>query len=151
MGELKQRLEDEVKKAMLAKDAARLECLRGLKSVILYAEVAVGKRDNGLEDAEVESLLAKEAKKRQESADLYVQGGSQERADKELAEKAMIEEFLPKQLSEAEISAVVDEIISQVKPNGAQHMGQVIGQVKSRLGNTADGALIARLVKEKLQ
>ncbi|HPR09719.1 GatB/YqeY domain-containing protein [Candidatus Saccharibacteria bacterium] len=151
MGELKQRLQDEVKKAMLAKDAARLECLRGLKSVILYAEVAAGKRDNGLEDAEVESLLAKEAKKRQESADLYVQGGSQERADKELAEKAMIEEFLPKQLSEAEISAVVDEIISQVKPNGAQQMGQVIGQVKSRLGNTADGALIARLVKEKLQ
>ena len=151
MGELKQRLQDEVKKAMLAKDAGRLECLRGLKSAILYAEVAAGKRDEGLDDAEIETLLAKEAKKRQESADLYIQGGSQERADKELSEKAVIEEFLPQQLSESEVSVMIDDIISQVKPEGVGQMGQVISQVKSRLGNTADGALIARLVKERLQ
>lgn len=148
---LKQRLQDDVKTAMLAGNAARLECLRGLKSAILYAEVAAGKREEGLDDAEIEGILAREAKKRQESADLYVQGGAQERANKELAEKAIIEEYLPKQLSEGEVEGVVDEVISEVKPAGLQQIGQVIGQVKSRLGNTADGALIAKLVKEKLQ
>jgi len=147
---LKQRLQDDVKAAMLAGDALRLETLRGLKSVILYAEVATGKREVGLDDAEIENLLAKEAKKRQESADLYAQGGAADRANKELSEKAIIEEYLPQQLGENEIAAVIDEIINQVKPAGMQQMGQVIGQVKSRLGNTADGALIAKLVKEKL-
>lgn len=150
MADLKQRLQDDVKAAMLAGDTLRLETLRGLKSVILYAEVAAGKREEGLGDAEIESLLAKEAKKRQESADLYKQGGANDRADKELSEKAIIEEYLPKQLSEDEVAAVVDEVINEVKPEGMQQMGQVIGQVKSRLGNSADGALIAKLVKEKL-
>lgn len=148
---IKQRLQDDVKTAMLAGDTMRLECLRGLKSTILYAEVAAGKRDEGLSDAEIESLLAKEAKKRQESADLYTKGGAADKADKELSEKAIIEEYLPPQLSEAEVAAVVDEVIAQVKPEGIGQMGQVIGQVKSRLGTAADGSIVARLVKEKLQ
>ncbi len=148
---IKQRLQDDVKTAMLAGDTMRLECLRGLKSAILYAEVAAGKRDEGLSDAEIESLLAKEAKKRQESADLYAKGGAADKADKELSEKAIIEEYLPPQLSEAEVAAVVDEVIAQVKPEGIGQMGQVIGQVKSRLGTAADGSIVARLVKEKLQ
>lgn len=147
---IKQRLQDDVKTAMLAGDSARLECLRGLKSAILYAEVAAGKREEGLTDDEIVALLVKEAKKRQESADLYVQGGSQERADKELAEKAIIEAYLPEQMSEEELVQVIDEVISQVKPEGVQQMGQVIGQVKSRVGNNADASVIARLVKEKL-
>lgn len=151
MGSIKQRLQDDVKSAMLAGDSLRLECLRGLKSVILYAEVAAGKRENGLDDDEILTLFAKESKKRQESADLYVQGGSQERADKELAEKAIIEEYLPAQLSQTELEAIIDEIVSQVKPAGLQQMGQVIGQVKSKVGNTAEGSIIAALVKERLQ
>ncbi len=150
MSGIKQRLQDDVKTAMLAGDSLRLECLRGLKSAILYAEVAAGKREAGLSDDEILGLLAKEAKKRQESADLYVQGGSQERAEKELAEKAIIEEYLPEQMSEDELTQIIDELISQVKPQGMQQMGQVIGQVKSRVGNKADGSIIARLVKEKL-
>ena len=150
MSRIKQRLQDDVKTAMLAGDSLRLECLRGLKSAILYAEVAAGKREAGLSDDEILGLLAKEAKKRQESADLYVQGGSQERAEKELAEKAIIEEYLPEQMSEDELTQIIDELISQVKPQGMQQMGQVIGQVKSRVGNKADGSIIARLVKEKL-
>ena len=150
MGSLPQRLQDDVKAAMLAGDSARLECLRGLKSVILYAEVAAGKRETGLSDEETQGLFAKEVKKRQESADLYTQGGAQERADKELAEKAIIEAYLPAQLSEAELLSVIDEVIAEVKPTGPQQMGQVIGQVKSKVGNTADGSLIAKLVKEKI-
>lgn len=148
---IKQQLQDDLKAAMLAGDAARTETLRGLKSAILYAEVASGKRDEGLSDAEIEALFAKEAKKRQESADLYIQGGSQERAQKELAEKAVIETYLPEQLSEEEIAATVDAVISAQGAQGAQAMGAVIGAVKQQLGNTADGSVIAKLVKERLQ
>ena len=147
---MKQRLQDDVKAAMLAGDSLRLETLRGLKSVILYAEVAAGKREEGLTDDEILALFSKEAKKRQESAELYVQGGAQEKADKELAEKAIIEVYLPAQLSEVELMAVIDAVLNEVKPAGLQQMGQVIGQVKSKVGNTADGSLIAKLVKEKL-
>ncbi|QQS17863.1 GatB/YqeY domain-containing protein [Candidatus Saccharibacteria bacterium] len=147
---IKQRLQDDVKAAMLAGDSLRLETLRGLKSAILYAEVATGKREDGLPDEEILNLFAKEAKKRQESADLYVQGGAQDKADKELAEKVIIEAYLPAQLSEAELMAVIEEILNEVKPTGLQQMGQVIGQVKSKVGNTADGSVIARIVKEKL-
>ena len=147
---MKQRLQDDVKAAMLAGDSLRLETLRGLKSVILYAEVAAGKREEGLTDDEILALFSKEAKKRQESAELYVQGGAQEKADKELAEKTIIEAYLPAQLSEAELAAIIDEVLNEVKPAGLQQMGQVIGQVKSKVGNTADGSLIAKLVKEKL-
>jgi uncharacterized protein YqeY len=147
---IKQKLQDDVKAAMLAGDSLRLETLRGLKSVILYAEVAAGKREEGLTDDEILALFSKEAKKRQESAELYIQGGAQEKADKELAEKAIIEAYLPAQLSEAELAAIIDEVLNEVKPAGLQQMGQVIGQVKSKVGNTADGSLIAKLVKEKL-
>lgn len=147
---IKQKLQDDVKAAMLAGDSLRLETLRGLKSVILYAEVAAGKREEGLTDDEILALFSKEAKKRQESAELYIQGDAQEKADKELAEKAIIEAYLPAQLGEAELAAIIDEVLNEVKPAGLQQMGQVIGRVKSKVGNTADGSLIAKLVKEKL-
>ena len=149
MSTLKQRLTDDVKVAMLAGDAPRVECLRGLKSAILYAEVAAGKREEGLSDAEVEAVLAKEAKKRQESADLYVQGGSETRAEKELAEKVIIEQYLPEQLSADDIARVIDAVIIELDANGSQAMGKVIGEVKKRCGIAADGAVIATLVKEK--
>ena len=147
---IKQRLTDDVKAAMLAGDAARLECLRGLKSVILYAEVAAGKREDGLTDDEIQVIFAKEAKKRQESADLYVRGGSQERADKELSEKKIIAEYLPAQMSEEEITILVEKIITETGVSGPQAMGQVIGKVKAVAGSGADGSVVARIVKEKL-
>ena len=136
---------------MLASDAVKVDTLRGLKSVILYADVAAKKRDTGgVPDDEVLTLLAKEAKKRQESADLYVQGGSQERADKELTEKAIIEGYLPAQLSDEELASVVDEVIKEQGAEGMQAMGKVIGAVKAKVGNTADGSKIAQLVKGRL-
>ena len=147
---IKQKLTEDVKAAMLAHDAARLECLRGLKSVILYAEVAAGKREEGLADVEIQGLFAKESKKRQESADLYMQGGSQVRADKELAEKKIIEEYLPAQLSELEITTLVQETIDRVKATSTQDMGRVMKEVKALAGNAADGSILARIVKEKL-
>src|SRR5262249_42906474 len=124
--------------------------LRGLKSVILNEEVAKGLRDSGLPDDEVTALLAKEAKKRQESADLYVQGGNQEKASAEIEEKKVIEGYLPEQLSEEDVAKLVDEVIAQTGANSPAQMGQVIGVVKGKVGAAADGALIARLAKEKL-
>ncbi len=147
---LKQQLEQDLKKALLGGDRERVTTLRGLKSVILYAEVEKGNREEGLDDESIVALFSKEAKKRQESADLYVKGGSQARADAELAEKAIIEEYLPKQLTDEELSAIVDEAISTLEASGPQAMGQVIGQVKQKTAGQADGGRIAQMVKERL-
>lgn len=148
---IRQQLDDDVKAALLAGDSLRVETLRGLKSVILYADVAAKKRDTGgVSDDEILGLFAKEVKKRQESADLYVQGGSQERADKELAEKVIIESYLPAQASEAELIEMIDSTIAEQGAEGLQTMGKVIGAVKAKAGSAADGSTIARLVKERL-
>lgn len=147
---IEEKLERDIKTAMLAGEGSTVTTLRGLKAVLLNAKVATGKRDSGLTDEEVLPLLAKEAKKRQESADLYVQGGNQAKADAELAEKALIETYLPAQLSEAEVAQLVDDIIAQTGAAGPQAMGQVIGQAKAQAGASADGALIARIAREKL-
>lgn len=147
---LKETLNADLKTAMLARDSFLVETLRGLKSVILAEEVAKQKRDEGLSDEEIEQLFAREAKKRDESAGLFEQGGNQEAADKERAEKVIIQKYLPEQLNEAAIATMIDEVISQTGAVSVQDMGKVIGAVKAKAGNAADGTVIARLVKEKL-
>ncbi|HEY5152890.1 MAG TPA: GatB/YqeY domain-containing protein [Candidatus Saccharimonadales bacterium] len=148
---LEQKIEQDIKAALLAGDSQRVSTLRGVKAVLLNVKVATGKRDSGLSDDEVLVHLGKQAKQRQESADMYVQGGDQARADAELAEKAIIEAYLPEQLSEAEIGKLIDDAIAETGAAGPQAMGQVIGQVKQKAGAAADGSVIARLAKEKLQ
>lgn len=145
---LKAQIEDELKTAMIARDQTLVTTLRGLKASILNAEVAKGVREVGLPDDEIIQLLSKEAKKRQESADFFVQGGSPERAEAELAEKAVIEKFLPARMSDAELTAVIDGVIGEL--GDSANMGQVIGLSKTEAGPAADGATIARLVKERL-
>lgn len=140
----------DLKEALLQGDKVKATVLRGLKSVIGYAEVATGKRESGLEDKEVISLFQKEAKKRQESADLYKKAGDQERANKELAEKKIIEVYLPAQLSEEEITKHVDAVIAELGVSDSRAMGQVIAAVKARSGGAADGAVIAKITKERL-
>ena len=134
----------------MAGEKTRATTLRGIKSVLLNVKVAQGKRDTGLNDDEVIPILSKEAKKRQESADFYVQGGNQTKADAELTEKALIEDYLPEQLSEEEITKLVDEAIQATGAQGPQDMGKVIGMVRNNTAGSADGAVIARLAKEKL-
>jgi uncharacterized protein YqeY len=148
---LEQQLEQDIKSALLAGEKDTATTLRGLKAALLNAKVAAGKRESGLTDEEVLPILAKQAKQRQESADLYVQGGNQAKADAELAEKAIIDAYLPAQLSEAELAQIIESVIAETGASGPQAMGQVIGKVKAQAGATADGGLIARLVKEKLQ
>lgn len=147
---LEQQLEQDIKAALLAGDKQKALTLRGLKAVLLNVKVASGKRDEGLSDAEVLPILAKEAKKRQESADLYLQGNDQAKADKELAEKAIIETYLPAQLSETELLELIKTAIAETGASGPQAMGQLIGKVKAQAGPTADGGVIAKLVKEQL-
>lgn len=148
---LKHQIDQDLKQAMLAGDKTLTETLRGLKSAILYAEVAKGKKESGLEDPEIIDVLSKEAKKRQESADLYKQGGNDEKAQAELTEKEIIQKYLPEQMTEDDIKKLVDEVVSELGDVNQQMMGQVIGQVKQKAGATADGSVIAKLVKEKLQ
>ncbi len=148
---IEQKIEQDLKTALLAGDKQRVTTLRGLKAVLLNVKVATGKRETGLSDDEVLVQLSKQAKQRQESADLYNKGGDAGRAGAELAEKAIIEAYLPAQLSEAEIGALVDEVIAQAGAAGPAALGQVIGQAKAKAGAAADGAVIARIAKEKLQ
>lgn len=146
----KQQIDADLKTAMLAGDKTLVTTLRGLKAAILNAEVAEGARETGLPEDKVVALLQKEAKRRQESADMYVQGGRPEKAEAEEAELAVIEKYLPAKMSDKEILALIEEAISATGASDMQQMGQVIGAVKAKAGAAADGAVIARLVKERL-
>ncbi|HSX53237.1 MAG TPA: GatB/YqeY domain-containing protein [Patescibacteria group bacterium] len=147
---LKQQIDADLKTAMLAGDKTLVTTLRGLKSAILYVEVAKGNREQGLPDPEILDLLTKEAKKRQESADLYAQGGNAERQQAELAEKATIEKYLPKQLDDSALNAIIDEVVGAKGNVSAQNMGQIIGEVKQKTAGQADGGRIAAAVRSRL-
>ncbi len=147
---LKERINNDLKTALLGGDRFRGEVLRGLKSVILNEEVAQSKRETGLSDENIEQLVAREIKKRNESAAIYDGANRPELAKNERAEAAVLNDYLPAQLSEAEISAAVTKTIAELGASGPSAMGQVIGAVKKELGNSADGALIAQLVKKAL-
>lgn len=148
---MQEQIDKDLKAALLAGDKAKTETLRGLKSAILNEAIAAGVKDSGLNDEQIQKVLAKEAKRRQEAADLYKQGGNLERAELELAEKSIIENYLPKQLNESEVAKVVDEELSKLDKPQPSDMGRVIAAVRNRLGATADGATIAGLVKQRLQ
>jgi uncharacterized protein len=147
---MQDQIDKDLKEAMLAGDKAKAETLRGVKSALLNEAIATGARDTGLSDEAIQKILARESKKRQEAADLYTQGGADDRAGKELAEKTIIDSYLPEQLSEEAVAQIVGEEIAKVPDASPQDMGRIIGAVRARAGGTADGALIAKLVKEKL-
>lgn len=147
---LEKKLEADLKTAMLAGDSQEVRTLRMLKSALLNKKIADGTRDSEMEDKHVIDIFAKEAKKRQESADLYSENGQPERATTELAEKALIDAYLPEPLSQEELIALVEEVIKLTGANSGRDMGMVIGQVKAKAGAAANGATIAELVKERL-
>ncbi len=150
---MEQKISQDLKTAILAKDAQKVSVLRSIKSAFTYVKVAPGFEGGTsgvLSDEVVMAILAKEAKKRQESADSYNQAGQSERAQAEADEKAIIEAYLPAQLSEAEVRELVDRAVAALDEVSPKAMGQLIATVKQQAGLTADGALIARLVKESL-
>lgn len=151
MSVLKDRINADLKTAMIARDTVKTQTLQGLKSAILYEEVAKKLRETGLDEAQIEQVVAREAKKRDEAAEMFEKGGNAASAEKERTEKEILNVYLPEQLGEDEILKIVKEVIADVKPDGVRDMGRVIGAVKAKVGNTADGALVAKLVKESLQ
>jgi uncharacterized protein YqeY len=147
---VQEQIDKDLKQALLSGDKETTETLRNVKSALLNEAINTGTRDSGLSEQQFQKVLAKEAKKRVEAAEMYQKGGSAERADKELAEKAVIEKYLPKQMSEEELIKIIDEEIAKAGSPTIQDMGRIIGAVRGRSGAQADGALIAKLVKEKL-
>jgi uncharacterized protein YqeY len=147
---LKEQFDIDIKAALLSGDRFSASVLRDFKAAVLNEEVAQKKREDGLSDSEIEKVLIREVKKRAESAAIYDGAERPELAQNERAESKVLEKYLPEQVSEADIKAAVDEAIVATGATSAMQMGQVIGAVKSQLGNAADGGTIARLVKEAL-
>ncbi len=145
------RIDADLKVAMITREKLTTEVLRGLKSVILYQEVALKKRGEGLSDNEIEQLLAKEVKKRDESAELFERGGNKQSAEKERQEKVIIQVYLPAPFGEAELQKIVDEVVADIPNAGPQAMGQVMAAVRAKVGSRGAISAIAKLVKSKLQ
>jgi uncharacterized protein len=146
---LKQQIDGDIKKAMLAKNKEELEALRSIKSLILLAETDKGAAEEISADKEAK-LLTKAAKQRKESADIFTQQNRDDLAQKELAQLEVINRYLPKQLSESEVETRLKEIISQVGAKGPQDLGKVMGVASKELAGQADGKVISELVKRLL-
>jgi uncharacterized protein len=146
---LKQQIDNDIKKAMLAKKKEELEALRSIKSLILLAETDKHAATEISPDTE-NKLLMKAAKQRKESADIFLQQNRNDLADKELFQLGVISRYLPKQLSENEIEAALKAIISQLDAKGPQDMGKVMGAATKALSGQADGKLVSELVKKLL-
>ncbi len=146
---LKQQIDNDIKKAMLAKSKEELEALRSIKSMILLAETEKGSVSEITPDIE-NKLLMKAAKQRKESADIFQQQSRKDLADKELLQLEVINRYLPKQLSEEEVAAAIKDIIQEVGAKGPQDMGKVMGVATKKLAGQADGKLISELVKKLL-
>lgn len=147
---LKDTIQEDMKTALLGGDRFAGDTLRNLKAAILNEEVAQGKREEGLPDVEIEKIVAREIKKRNESMEMYRQNGRQELAEQEQKEAEVLSNYLPEQMDEAKVKELVRKTIVEMGASGPQSMGQVIGAVKKKVGNSADGSLIAKITKECL-
>ncbi|MCU0390177.1 MAG: GatB/YqeY domain-containing protein [Thermoflexibacter sp.] len=146
---LKTKVEEAIKNAMKAKDQDALRALRAIKSLILLAETAEGKSGELTNDEEIK-LLTKAAKQRKESAEIYKQQGREDLLKKELDELAIIEQFLPKAISDEELKVKLQEIISRIGATTAKDMGKVMGVANKELVGQADGKKISDMVKSLL-
>ena len=140
---------NDIKSAMLAKDKVRLEALRGIKKEFLEAKTAKG-ADGELTDDMAMKILAKMVKQRKESAQIYTEQNRPDLAEPELAEAAVIETYLPKKMTEEELTEALKAIIAQVGATTPQEMGKVMGVATKQLAGRADGRAISAKVKELL-
>lgn len=136
---------EDLKTAMRAGDKERLEVLRMVKSALQMAEID---SKGSFDEAAQIKVVMKEAKKRRDAAKMFEEGGNNDRAAIEITEATIIEEYLPEMMSEAEIAKVVDETIQSV---GVNNVGVIMGQVMGKLSGQADGNLVSKIVREKLQ
>lgn len=148
--DLYDQISDDIKKAMLAKDKVRLEALRGIKKEFIEAKTAKGSTGE-LDDAVAMKILQKMVKQRKESAEIYSSKGRPELAEGELAEAAVIEVYLPKQMSVEELKEALKAIIAETGAAAPSDMGKVMGVASKRLAGKADGRMISEQVKLLLQ
>ena len=146
---LKTDIEKEIKKAMLDKEKDRLRGLRAINSVIMLEETKTSS-DAGLTDAEELQILTKAAKQRRDSIEIFEKQGRKDLASLEITELEVISEFLPKQLSEEELTAELEAIISETGASGPKDMGKVMGMATKKLAGKADGKAISQKVKSLL-
>lgn len=142
-------ISNDIKAAMKARDKVRLETLRNIKKVFLEAKTAPGANDELTDDAAMK-ILQKLAKQGKESAATYTQQNRQDLADDELAQVSVIEEYLPKPLTDSEIEAIVKEIITQTGATSMKEMGKVMGMASKQMAGKADGGKISQIVKKLL-
>ena len=147
--DLFEKVSEDIKNAMKAKDKVALDTLRNVKKVFLEAKTAPGANDT-LADADALKILQKLAKQGKDSADIYLQQNRQDLADAELAQVRVIESYLPKQLSAEELEAALKEIIAEVGATDAKDMGKVMGVASKKLAGIAEGRAISAKVKELL-
>lgn len=146
---LQDKVMEAMKIAMKAKDTQSLEALRSVKSALLLAQTETGSK-NELSEADEIKLLQKQVKQRRDSAAIYKQQGREDLAEPELVQAEVIEQFLPKQLSEEEVSKIVERIISESGASTMADMGNVMSLASAELGGKADGKTISSIVKSKL-
>ncbi len=146
---LEQKINDEIKVAMRAKDSDKLDALRAVKSAILLAKTSKGGGDELSEDQEIK-LLSKLAKQRRESAQLYREQNRADLAETEEKQLTVIEQYLPEQLSEEELTTTVQQIIQQLGASSMADMGKVMGAASKQLAGKADGKAISAIVKQLL-
>ncbi len=146
---LQTQIMDALKTAMKEKNTVALESLRAVKSALLLAQTESGAKAELSETEEIK-LLQKLVKQRKDSAAIFTEQGRNDLAEPELAQVAVIEQFLPKQLSEAEVEKVVEDIISKTGASSMADMGKVMGMASGQLAGKADGKTISTIVKAKL-
>lgn len=146
---LQDKVMDAMKTAMKAKDTQSLEALRAIKSALLLAQTETGSKADLTEEEEIK-LLQKQVKQRKDSAAIYNEQNRQDLAEPELAQAQVIEQFLPKQLSEEEVSKIVDQIIADSGASSMADMRKVMGLASAKLAGKADGKTISTVVKARL-
>jgi len=146
---LKKDIDGDIKTAMLAGNKRLVEVLRSIKSAVLYKEVADGKRDEGLDDDDIVKVLKKERKSRMDAQELYAKANEKERAQEEEYQISVIEGYLPEELSEEKVLALVESVISDLNLENLdmKDMGKIIGTAKQKEPN-ADGAMLSKIVKD---
>ncbi len=147
---LKDRIQDDMKAAMIAHDEAKLSTIRMLKSAIQYFEIQKGGAGYAATDEDVVDVVGREIKKRREAVELYRQGGREDSAIKEEDEAKVLESYLPEQMSEEEVRNLVKEAVTQTGASAPQDMGKVMGALMPKVKGKADGTLISNLVREAL-
>jgi uncharacterized protein YqeY len=149
---LQEQISADLKTAMISRDSLKVDVLKGLKSAFLYASIELGVRDEGLNQEQTLSVIKKESKKRKDSIELYKKAGNKELAEKEQQELAIIEAYLPEQLSREQLDSLVSEVLSELSIDSIdkKNIGKVIGLVKQKAGPLADGSEIAKSVQARV-